>query len=273
MKKLAALALGFTVLSCTRVPAGHVGVKVDLYGSGKGVNETALPVGSYFLGWGVELYTFPTFSQNYVWTAAASEGSPNDESISFQTKEGLSVNGDFGITYAINPDKVVMVFQKYRRGVEEITDTFLRSIVRDSIGKKSSSMSVEAVYGEGKAALLESVTNDVKSAVEPIGINIERIYLIGELRLPAVVKTAIESKIEETQKAERARNEKATAEAQAAIRQIQAEAEANAIKAVNDSLTAGYIKYIEIQKWNGVKPLVMQGSDGEVIVDLKGLVK
>ena len=60
-----------------------------------------------------ELYLFPTYQQNYVWTKDKTEGSPTDESITFQTKEGLSINTDVGISLSVDPDHVSVLFQKF----------------------------------------------------------------------------------------------------------------------------------------------------------------
>ncbi|WP_219622928.1 SPFH domain-containing protein, partial [Vibrio parahaemolyticus] len=123
---------------CSKITAGHVGIKVNLLGGDKGVQAEEVGVGRYWVGVNEELYSFPTFSQNYVWTASETEGSENDESISFQTIEGLAVNADVGITYRIDPTKVSKIFEKYRRGVDEITDVYLRNMVRDALVEKAS---------------------------------------------------------------------------------------------------------------------------------------
>jgi hypothetical protein len=84
-------------------------------------------VGRYYLGWNSELYLFPTFLQNYSWK--------DDQAITMQTSEGLSIHTDAGITYSIRPDNVVKVFSKYRLGIEEITNTFLHNMVRDAMNE------------------------------------------------------------------------------------------------------------------------------------------
>ena len=130
LKKVLALGLAAGALAaCSTVPAGHVGVKVYLLGGSKGVDSEELGVGRYWIGMNEELYLFPTFMQNYVWTKEETEGSPTDESLSFQTADGMTANADIGISYSIDPTKVTAIFQKYRRGVDEITDTFLRNMV------------------------------------------------------------------------------------------------------------------------------------------------
>ena len=267
------LALGaLSLTQCSKVPAGNVGVKFKLYGDGKGSLQELQP-GRYWVGWGYDLYTFPTFTQNYTWTRSATEGSPNDESLTFQTVEGLSVNADVGITYHINPDKVTTIFQKYRKGVNEITDIYLRNMVRDSLVKESSSLGIESVYGRGKASLIQSVQDDVDQQVRPSGIVIEMIYWIGELRLPPSAVASINAKIQATQMAEQRKNEIAQAQAEAAKEVAMAEgrakaqltiaeAEAQAIRLKGDALRANpnIIDMTAVEKWNGQLPTYNGGG-------------
>ena len=64
--------------ACTKVPAGYKGIRVYLLGNKKGVDIEELGVGRYYIGINQELYLFPTFTQNYVWTQSVDEGSPED---------------------------------------------------------------------------------------------------------------------------------------------------------------------------------------------------
>jgi regulator of protease activity HflC (stomatin/prohibitin superfamily) len=258
--KVFGLMLVMLMAACSKVPAGTVGVKFNMYGGDKGVQTTELPPGRYYIGWNEELYTFPTFTQTYTWQK--SEG--RDESLTFGTIEGLSVNADVGITYRIQPDKVTKLFQTYRKGVDEITDTYLRNMVRDALVKQGSNIGVEAVYGRGKASLIEAVQKDVANEVGGIGIIVEKVYWIGDLRLPQNVVNAINAKIQATQMAEQRNNEvaQATAEAakevavangQAQSRLVIAEAEAKAITLKGDAITKnpGVAQLNCIDKWTG----------------------
>jgi regulator of protease activity HflC (stomatin/prohibitin superfamily) len=272
--------VSLTLIGCSKVPAGHVGVKVYLLGTSKGVDVEELGVGRYWIGWNEELYLFPVFTQNYCWTAGKDEtcGSPTDEAVVFQTEEGLSVSADIGITYALDPTKVSSIFQKYRKGVAEITDMYLRNMVRDALVYEGSQRSVEDVYGAGKGKLLEAVESRVKAQVEPIGIRIERIYFIGDIRLPAKVIEALNAKIEATQKAQQRQNEVAQAKAEAdkviesargnaesVLIAAQKQAEAN--KVLNESITEQLILYkklenerFAIDRWSGQVPQYVGGG-------------
>lgn len=267
LKYIAIIALVAALGACSKVPAGNVGVKVYLLGNSKGVDTEELSVGRYYIGINEELYLFPTFTQNYVWTKDPTEGSENDESISFQTKEGMVVNADVGISYHIDPKKVSLVFQKYRRGIDEITDTFLRNMVRDALVNEASNMPIENVYGAGKKTLIDKVQSSVASQVKDIGIVIEKIYWIGELRLPPTVTAALNAKIAATQKAQQRENEvaQAKAEAQKSIAIAQGEAESLKLKRSQLSPELIELKKLEVQekvieKWDGNLPTYTGGT-------------
>lgn len=263
-----------TLTACAKVPAGHVGVLFNLYGADRGVQIQEKNPGRYWLTWNEELYIFPTFTQTYTWQY----DNKVDESLSFGTVEGLSVNADVGITYSIAPDKVTELFQTYRKGVHEITNTFLRNMVRDALVKRASTIGIEAVYGRGKAELIENVQRDVTEQVAAIGINVEKVYWIGDLRLPRNVTEAINAKIQATQMAEQRKNEVAQAEAEAAkevakadgeakarLALAHAEAEAIRIKGEALRLNPNVIELNMIERWDGKLPVYQLGNSSSLI--------
>lgn len=272
MLLLVGLMTVFSV-GCSKVPAGNVGVKFNLYGGEKGVQIQELPPGRYWIGWNEELYTFPTFTQTETW-----EG---DESLSFGTTEGLQVNADIGITYHIAPDKVTKLFQTYRKGVNEITDLYLRNMVRDSLVKQGSNIGIESVYGKGKSQLIEAVEKDVRDQVHDLGIEVEKVYWIGNLRLPQNVTKAINAKIQATQMAQQRENEvaQAKAEAQKAVAVAEGEAaaklavataEAKAITLRGDALrnNPGIVQLNWVEKWDGKLPVTSLGANTSALIQL-----
>lgn len=257
------------VTGCTRhsVPAGFEGVLINMYGSDKGVNAIPMGVGRYWLSWNQEIYNFPTFLQNYTWTKTENQ----DESITMQTSEGLSINTDAGITYQIRPENVTKVFQKYRLGVEEITNTFLRNMVRDAMNAVSSTMTVEQLYGANKSDFITKVNQIVKAQAAVDGIDVDKIYLIGSFRLPQTVIDSINSKIQATQNAMKVENEVATAKAEAQKTVIEAQARAQANDIIAKSVTPEFIRYQMLQKWDGHLPQVT-GNGGIPLINLDGAV-
>jgi len=263
-KLIKSLAIGSILFSsvislsgCNQVPAGYRGVIVNLYGSDKGVAEQSVGVGRYYTGWNSELYLFPTFLQNYSWK--------DEQAITMQTSEGLSIRTDAGITYSIQSDNVVKVFQKYRLGINEITNTFLHNMVRDAMNEVASTMTVEQIYGAQKEIFIAKVNDIVKKEASTNGIEVEKIYLVGSFQLPDSVINSINSKIQASQNAMKVENEVATARAEAQKTIVEAEArgkqilinaesQAKANKILADSLTAEFVQYQTILKWDGKLP-------------------
>lgn len=266
LKVALAATAALSLVACSKVPAGNVGVKVYLLGSEKGVDNEVLGPGRYWIGWNEDLFLFPTFTQNKVW-----EGKDGDpRAFTFQTSEGMVVGADLGLSYAVMPEKVSTVFAKYRRGIDEITDTYLLAMVKDALNNEASKIRVESVYGEGREVLLKNVEERVRKQVEAIGIKVERVYWIGQLQLPQEVNDKINAKVnadqitsqkqaEVAQKIADADSARAEAQGVADSILIKARAEAQANELIGKSITPELVRYKQIDRWDGVTPKITGG--------------
>lgn len=282
------LALCATLLlsACDNVPAGYVGVKVDKYGDDRGVQAEVLKPGRYFTGINTTIFEFPTFTQTDKWQekSSADEKAPN-QSITFQASGGIAVNTDIGISFHVDPANVPKVFQKYRRGIDEISDNFLRNMVRDELNTLGIKYDVESLQGTGKEDLLKHVEANVKAKAAEIGVTVEDLSYLSGLRFPGNVVAAINAKIQATQDAMRIENEvrqtKAQAEKQVVSAEAQvkvAEAEARAMKLRGDALRANSdvlrIKELDnqaeaIKKWDGKLPTYSGGNAPVPFISVK----
>ena len=267
------LLISFVVLfvtACSDVPSGYVGIKVDMLGSDKGVSDQELGTGRYWIGVNEKLYIFPVFQQTQVWTRALDEGSPTDDSVSFNSGEGLSVNSDISLVYSVDPKKVGVLFQKFRKGIDEITHSFLRSAVRDALVTSAATKSIESIYGPGKADLIKEVESKVRAETAELGIIIEHIYFIGEMRLPPSITASINAKAvasqmtaqrEQEVQQSKAEADKKVAEAKgdADSTLLRANAEAAAIKIKGDALPKNpeVLELSKIEKWDGRLPQIV----------------
>jgi hypothetical protein len=189
-RRILGLLLAFgvmgTLTGCWQdVPAGSVGVKIYKLGGSKGVDHEVLGVGRYWIGWNEDLALFPTFQQQYTWTESSNEGKAVDESFTFQTAEGVSINTDVGIAHQIDPEHVGDLFQKFRQDPEQITDGFPRNIVRDDLNKLGAHDPLAGILGTGKQKLFDTLQAVVASDVSKIGpIGLRLFTVFGE---PTVV--------------------------------------------------------------------------------------
>ena len=282
---LALLILFFLFLRVTRIEAGHVGVEINLAGQQRGASE--IPIRT---GWVVysplttQIIEFPTYVQTVKWTRDTTEGHPINEEMGFNSKEGMEIFVDVSLSYAIDPQKAPDFYVKYRvDDLDRFTHGILRDIVRNSLNEVASTYVVEDIYGERKAEFLNKVQALIQQKVTPVGVGVQQFGFIGAPRVPAVIATAITAKAQAIQQAERARNELATTQAEAAkkiaeaegdakslVTRAQGEADANRIR--QNSLTPQLLELRRIEnnralidKWNGQLPTVESGSNGMIL--------
>jgi regulator of protease activity HflC (stomatin/prohibitin superfamily) len=282
------LVLGTFVTRATRIEAGHVGVEINLAGHQRGASDIPIRTGwvVYSPLW-TQIIQFPTYVQTVKWTRDPNEGHPVNEEMGFNSKEGMAIFADVSLSYAIDPQKVPEFYIKYRvSDLELFTHGILRDIVRNSLNEVASRYAVEDIYGEKKAEFLKQVGTMIEQKVAPVGVSVQQFGFIGAPRVPAVIASAITAKAQAIQEAERARNELATTQAEAAKKIAQAdgeakslvtiakgEAEANRIR--QSSLTPQLLELrriennrLQIEKWNGQLPTVQSGQGGGLILQL-----
>lgn len=259
----AGILLLLWLLCFKTVSPGYVGVVVDMLGDNKGVEAKELHVALHWIAPWKHVYQFPIFEQN-----DTSEGDRNG--FNFQTSEGMAVSADIGITYHLRSESIPVIFQRYRRGMDEITHVFIRNYIRDAINKSASRTRIEDLYS-GKESFFEDVEKHVKADLAPIGIELSRIYLIGRFHFPTTVISALNAKIEAMQRAQQRENELreaeaeakkqvAKAEGQAKCAILKADSEARANAALSQSITAELIHWQAVQKWDGHMPHVTSGA-------------
>ncbi len=255
--------LGGCVWEYHAVPAGHVLVVVNKYGSSKGVDETEVRgPGRYWLSYNQEGHLFKTSTQTVTWTKECIDGDCADESIDFQADKGVTINADVGMSFSIIPDKAGTVFEKWRGSIAEITDVYLRRMTQDAFVHHAAGMKVEDIMGEKKNALMAAVEKDLRDRVGPLGIKVEDVYLVSPARPPQEVIEALNASIKATQVAVQRENEvkeseakakkveaEAQGEANAILKRATAQAEANVLLA--KSLSPELVNYMALEKWAG----------------------
>ena len=289
MRKLVgSLAVMLLMLGCTRIEPGHVGIKLNLAGSNKGVEDLPIQTGWLFYNpFTQNVYEYPTFVQTAVWTREDTDASPGNEEISFNSKEGMQITGDISLSYQLNADHVPHFFVKFRTDdLEQFTHGFMHNVARDMFNEVAGKFGVEEIYGPKKEEFLSEVRKRLNDSVKEIGVTVEQFGFIGAPRIPENVLQALNSKVQATQDAMRAENElrQATAEAkkrvatadgekQTAI--LKAEGEARSNEVLARSLTQQLMEWrrLEIQqsailKWKGDVPQLMPGSGQPFILPL-----
>jgi regulator of protease activity HflC (stomatin/prohibitin superfamily) len=279
------VGIGFLLdATLMRIDAGHVGIKVKLAGSARGVQD--IPV---VTGWVMynplteQLISFPISVQNVVWTSSSAEGRTVDESITFSSQEGVNVNSDIGLSFHIDSAKAPHLYLRFRQpDVAVLADGYVRNAVREAFNDIASRMVVQEIYGAGKGKLVADVSARLREVLGSDGFIIDQLTINGALRLPENVAQAINRAMEATQNAIQAENRvrqvRAEAEqnvaqahggAEAARQRAEGEADAVLIRARADaksneiirlSTTGTVLQYRAIERWDGKLPLMQSGD-------------
>ncbi len=268
----------------TRVDAAHVGIRVKLAGSTRGVQDIPVVTGWVFYNPLTEqIIAFPTSVQNVTWTASAHEGRSSDESITFSSEEGVNVNSDIGLSFHIEPSLAPHLYLRFRQpDLIVLADGYVRNAVREAFNDVASRMAVQDIYGAKKGKLIADVGAKLRDVLGKDGFIIDQITINGALRLPENVAQAINRAMEATQNAIQAENrvrqvraeaEQAVAEAhgaaEAARQRAEGEADAVLIRARADaraneiirlSTTGAVLQYRAVERWDGKLP-TYQGGD------------
>ena len=282
------LFMGIFLVRITRIEAGHVGVEINLAGKQRGASEIPIRTGwVLYSPLSTQIIQFPTYVQTVKWTKDINEGHPINEEMGFNSKEGMEIFVDVSMSYAIEATKVPEFYIKYRiADMDMFTHGILRDVVRNSLNEVASTYVVEDIYGEKKAEFLRKVQSIIEQKMSPVGVSVQQFGFIGAPRVPSVIAAAITAKAQAIQQAERARNELATTQAEAAkkiaeaegdakslVTRAQGEADANRIR--QNSLTPQLLELRRIEnnramidKWNGQLPAVQSGQAGGMLLQL-----
>lgn len=271
--------------SCSaRVDAGHVGIRVKLAGSSRGVDDIPVVTGWVFYNPLTEqLIMFPTSVQNIVWTRDAHEGNPHDESITLSSQEGVNINADVGLSFHIEPSLAPHLYLKYRKNdLMDLANGYVRNAVREAFNIEASQMPVQGIYGSDKGKLVEAVRRRLQDQLGKDGFMIDQLTINGALRLPENVATAINRAMEATQLSIQAENRvrqvkaeaeqaitaaegaasaaRARARGEADARLITARAEAKANLILRASTSPVVLQYRALERWNGKLPVMNGGG-------------
>ncbi len=275
LKKLSLISSGIFLITLIvlayitcyeRIDAGYAGIRVNLYGNDKGVDDVAEVAGAvWYNPITTQIFETPLFVQNAVFTKDVTEGSYSNEEVRVTTNDGLVVSMDVSINYRVAQNKAVDIFKKYRKSLQEVTKTILRNYLRDAYNRSANHFTAEGIYTQ-KNKFIEKADSAFKADLSEEGFVVEKVVLLNELRLPEKIKAAIDRKIEANQIAEQKKNELEQARADAnkkietarglaeALR-IQADAERYAYEQKQKALTKLLIQQQFIEKWDGKLPV------------------
>ena len=274
---VAAFILGlFSMTSCEIIDAGHVGVKVNLYGDGKGIDDVTEVNGRVFYNpFTTKIVEFPTFIQHKEYKHNG-EDNP-DESFVVNSKDGSEFHVSPLLNYSVKRERVPYIFGKYRVTLDEIESGFLKTAVYDAFRVVANSYTADELISNREQFEVK-VRKVLETHLLPEGFILAQ--FTSNLVYPQTFKKAIEAKNNAVQSALTAENRVKQAEAEAKIKIAQAEgnaqamltsakAEAEANRMKQQTITPMLLQLEYINKWNGVLPTTQLGSGTNMMYNVK----
>lgn len=253
---LLAMFMMVSMTSCyEKVDAGHEGIKVNLYGSEKGVEDVSLVTGIvWYNPWTTTVYEYPTYVQTVDY-----------EPFTINAKDGSEFTVDPTVSLKIINGQSPSVFKKYRKDLNDVITGTLYNYVKDAF----------------RIQLNKFTTDDIVSKRDSIEIAIERHLsatlskehfqleqLTSGLKYPQSIVNSINAKNQAVQDKMRVDNEVLVAKAEAEKVLVKAKAEAEANKLREQALTPSILQKMWIEKWDGSVPTVTSNSNSGVFLDL-----
>ena len=250
---------------------GYVGIVID-YGtlSGGKPEVRIVPSNQYtainpFAG---QVFTeYPVAQQSLVMVASGNEGEVSgDDSVTCQDKSGIAVQVDMTVLWQVNPGKASTLYL-LRPGDPltgafnaDIESTVVRPVARNALTEACASYSWDTL-GADKQHIIHDAMAIMTPLLSADGILVQQTF-IGEVHYSSSQQAIINQLTQAQVQAQQAQylNQKAQYESQAAI--TAAQGQAQAIKIINAALASNpnYLRYLEIQKWDGKLPQYYGGS-------------
>lgn len=255
------------LFSCTRISPGSVGVKVNQYGTDKGVMDATECTGTvWYNPFKYDIYEFQTTIQHKEYTGA--------EAFIVNSSDGSEFHVSPIINYSVRPDQIVEVFKQYKKELPELEVGFIKTAVYDAFRIATNSFTADSLISNRQkyeAMVRKLLDNELLTN----GFTIKQ--FTSNLSYPKTFKASIEAKNAMVQQALQAENEVKLSQAKAKIEiakaegtaqslKIQADADAYANKARQVSLTPLLVQQQFIDKWDGKLPTY--GTTPQIFKDI-----
>jgi regulator of protease activity HflC (stomatin/prohibitin superfamily) len=237
-----------------RIDAGHEGIRVNLYGNSKGVDNVTLVSGAvWYNPITTAIYEYPTFVKTVDY-----------EAFSINAKDGSSFTVDPTISLKIIDGKAAEVFKKYRKSnIDEIINTTLYNYVKNAFRIQLNKYTTDEIVSKREEFEL-AIENKLSEELSAEYFHLEQ--LTSGLQYPQTLVDAINLKNQAIQDALRIENEVKSVEAAAKKKvaeakgkaeslTIQGNAEADYNRKISNSLSELIIKQQMIDKWDGKLPI------------------
>ena len=247
--------------SCTVVDSGEIGIKFHKWSSNEqdyGGVEGTCKGWVFFNPITSSVFTYPTYIQR-----------KNYEPFQVNAKDASVFKMDPTIAYRINPEKACDIFTKYRKGIEDLENGYIRTCIYEAYRTCANRYTSDSLMSN-RANFESDVRQRLEKSLMEEGFLVEE--FTSQITPPESLAQMINEKNAAVQSALKAENKVKEAEAEAKIKiaeakgaaeamQIKADAEAYYNRTIAASLSPLIVQEDWIEKWNGTVPAVVGGQN------------
>lgn len=243
---LLSIVFVLSMSSCVeRVDAGCEGIKVNLYGNSKGVDDVSLVTGAvWYNPFTTAVYEYPTYVQTIDY-----------EPFTINAKDGSEFVVDPTISLKIIDGQSPAVFKKYRKGLSEVIESTLYNYVKDAFRIQLNNFTTDDIVSK-RDSIENAIEKHLTSALQKENFQLEQ--LTSGLKYPQTIVESVNAKNKAIQQAMQVENEVKVAEAEAKKVIVKAEAEKKANELRQQALTPQILEKMWIDKWDGKLPVYGQ---------------
>lgn len=230
------------LISVERVDAGSVGIRVNLVGDNKGVDDITEVTGwVFYMPLLTAIYEFPIYTQV-----------KDYEPFKVNAKDGSEFSVDPTFSYYVDRAAVPKIFQQYRRNLQELENGYIRNVIYDSYRIIANQYPSDSLISN-RVQFENRVQDMLQTTLRQEGFIFQQ--LTSNLVAPQSLRDAIDAKNKTTQEAIQSENKLRKTEAEAKAKIIDAEAEKKVNDLKSSALTPLIIQQMYIEKWDGKLPV------------------
>ena len=246
----------FSVYEINRIDSGQTGIMVNLAGSERGIDEAEVKTGWVIYNrFTKELYEYPAFAQIVDY-----------EKFEIQDKKGELFSADPTVEYYIERDNARTVFLRYRKDIKALERSAILSEVKNAYKDVCGLYETDSLINN-RPQFEKEVEQLLSSRLKERGFTLSNIQ--SSVKPNDAMQAAINKKNISVQDALRIKNELEASKAQAEKKIVEAKAEAEANRILQQSITPMMIQKMFIEKWDGSMPKVVGGEGVMNMIDLK----
>lgn len=234
-------ALIIIAMSVVVIDAGHVGVH-SLFGV---VDREEMQPGLHFVNPLAGVYSMSIKTQEYTMSIMDDEGQKKgSDTISALTSEGLTIDLDITVLYALNENKANSVYKNIGLNyVDIIVRPQIRTVIRDVVARYTT----KDIYSTQRQAIALEIYEELTPFLTDKGILLEDV-LLRNIKLPHQLTNAIEEKLTAEQRIEQKAFQVLEEAEEANRKRIEAQGIADAQEIIDESLTESYLTWYWIEK-------------------------